>query len=124
MFCDGPLAAAADHVSFGQKVAAFLDQAKQASTAGITWSEFGQLLLALLRLTMSVLDRVPTLTGAEKKALVQEAVAALFDGLADYAVPVAAWPVWLLARPAIRSLVLALSSGAIEVLLPLLRSVA
>lgn len=123
MFCDGPLAAADSHVSFGKQVSAFLEKAKQLSSAGLTWGEFGQLLLALLRLTITTLDGVQTLTGAEKKALVQEAVAALFDALADYAVPAVAYPVWILARPAIRSLVLALSSGAIEVLLPLVRSV-
>jgi hypothetical protein len=53
---------------------------------------------------------------------VLEAVAALFDQLADKAVPVVVWPVWILARPAIRALVLAIASGAIEIVLPLTRA--
>jgi hypothetical protein len=61
------------------------------------------------------------MTGAEKKALVLEAVAALFDALADKAVPLAAWPVWILVRPAIRSLVLAIAAGAMEQVLRLVR---
>jgi hypothetical protein len=62
------------------------------------------------------------MSGAEKKSLVLEAVAALFDTLADKAVPVVVWPVWILARPAIRALVLAIASGAIEIVLPLTRA--
>ncbi len=63
-----------------------------------------------------------TLTGEQKKALALEAVGDLFDAVADRAVPPIAWPVWIVARPAVRSLVLALASGAIEQLLPLVRS--
>jgi hypothetical protein len=53
--------------------------------------------------------------------MVLEAVASLFDALADKAVPVSAWPLWMLARPAVRSLVIALASGAVEQILPLVR---
>ena len=47
---------------------------------------------------------------------------ALFDQLADKAVPLTVWPVWILVRPAIRSLVLALAAGAVEQILPLVRA--
>jgi len=104
------------------KIVAFLETAKSAAADGITWAEFGELVVALLRLVVTFLDTVSTLTGAEKKALALDAVAGLFDAVADKAVPTLAWPVWILARPAVRALVLALASGAIEQLLPLVRS--
>lgn len=104
------------------KIVAFVETAKSAAADGITWAEFGELVVALLRLVVTFLDTVSTLTGAEKKALAMDAVAGLFDAVADKAVPTLAWPVWILARPAVRALVLALASGAIEQLLPLVRS--
>lgn len=104
------------------KIVAFVETAKSAAADGITWAEFGELVVALLRLVVTFLDTVSTLTGAEKKALALDAVAGLFDAVADKAVPMLAWPVWILARPAVRALVLALASGAIEQLLPLVRS--
>lgn len=105
------------------KIVAFVETAKSAAADGITWAEFGELVVALLKLVVTFLDTVSTLTGAEKKALALDAVAGLFDAVADKAVPTLAWPVWILARPAVRALVLALASGAIEQLLPLVRSV-
>jgi len=104
------------------KIVAFVETAKSAAADGITWAEFGELVVALLKLVVTFLDTVSTLTGAEKKALALDAVAGLFDAVADKAVPTLAWPVWILARPAVRALVLALASGAIEQLLPLVRS--
>jgi hypothetical protein len=105
------------------KIVAFVETAKSAAADGITWAEFGELVVALLKLVVAFLDTVSTLTGAEKKALALDAVAGLFDAVADKAVPTLAWPIWILARPAVRALVLALASGAIEQLLPLVRSV-
>jgi hypothetical protein len=49
-------------------------------------------------------------------------VAHLFDAVADQAVPAAVYPLWLIVRFPIRSLVLAIASGAIEQLLPLVRA--
>lgn len=104
------------------KIHAFVETAKSAAADGITWSEFGELMLALLRLVVTTLDSVSAMTGAEKKSLALEAVGSLFDAVADRAVPLAIYPLWMLARPAVRSLVLAIASGAIEQLLPLVRS--
>jgi hypothetical protein len=36
-------------------------------------------------------------------------------------VPRVAYPIWILARPAVRALVLALAAGAVEQVLPLVR---
>jgi hypothetical protein len=122
MISDAPVTAAGGEATLMAQVAAFLAVAKAKSADGITWAEFGELLVALLRLSVETLDAVLGMSGSEKKALVLEAVAALFDQLADKAVPVVVWPVWILARPAIRALVLAIASGAIEIVLPLTRA--
>jgi hypothetical protein len=103
------------------KIDAFITAARSASADGLTWAEFGELLVALLKLSVSLYDDVRQLSGAEKKAAVLDAVGRLFDAVADKAVPVAVYPIWIFARPAVRSLVLALAAGAIEQLLPLVR---
>ena len=104
------------------KVRAFLDDARAKAKGGLTVAEFGSLLVALLRLAVAELDAVQQLAGPEKKAIALEAVAALFDSVAVYCVPTAAYPVWMAFRPLIRSTVLALASGALESLLPLVRA--
>jgi hypothetical protein len=75
-----------------------------------------------MRLAVATLDDIATMTGAEKKDLALVAAAALFDTVADRCVPLVAWPVYIIARPAIRALVLALAGGVIESLLPLVRA--
>lgn len=106
------------------KVAAFIDAATLAAADGLTWSEFGELMLSLLRLVVSSLDLVASLTGPQKKALAVDAVARLFDAVADQAVPAAVYPLWLLVRSPVRAIVVALAAGAIEQLLPLVRAAA
>ena len=118
----GPIKSAAAYTDIAAKVSAFLQAARNAAADGLTWREFGELLVALLRVSIDTLDHVRTIGGAEKKAIVLEAVASLFDLVADKAVPTAAYPLWFVARPAVRSLVLALASGAVEQVLPLLRA--
>ena len=116
-----PITEAVDQPGLLDKITTFIASAKVASSDGLTWSEFGELLLALLRLVVAALDSVATLSGKEKKAMAIDAVARLFDAVADYAVPVTLYPIWLVARPAVRSLVLALAGGVLEQLLPLVR---
>jgi len=116
-----PITEAVDQPGLLDKITTYIASAKDEASDGLTWSEFGQLLLALLRLVVSALDSVATLSGKEKKAMALDAVARLFDAVADYAVPVALYPIWLVARPAVRSLVLALAGGVLEQLLPLVR---
>ena len=116
-----PITEAVDQPGLLDKITTYIASAKVAAADGLTWSEFGELLLALLRLVVSALDSVATLSGKEKKAMTIDAVARLFDAVADYAVPVTLYPIWLVARPAVRSLVLALAGGVLEQLLPLVR---
>lgn len=103
------------------QVNAFLASAREKAKGGITWVEFGQLLVELLHIVVTGLEAVQTMTGAEKKQIAMEAVAALFDSFADLCVPMAVWPVWLVIRPGIRVLVLSLASGGIEALLKVVR---
>lgn len=121
MITDFPLAAAGERDGLLDKISAFVREARATAADGLTWSEFGELMLALLRLVVSVLDTVSNLTGEQKKALTMQAVADLFDAVADRAIPPLAYPIWVLARPAVRALVLALASGALEQVLPLVR---
>jgi hypothetical protein len=69
---------------------------------------------------VAALDSVPG-DGPGKKEWALEAVGQLFDALADKVVPTMAWPVWVIAKPTVRSLVLMAAGGAIESLLPLVR---
>ena len=115
-------AAASDADDLASAVQAFLDTAVAKASDGITWAEFGELLIALLRLAVTSLDVVSGMDGAEKKALVMVAVGTLLDRLADRAVPPIALPMWWLVRPAVRSLLMSLASGAVEALLPLVRA--
>ena len=121
MISDVPTKSAAHYFTIAERVTVFISAAREASRDGITWGEFGELTVALLRLSIATLEQVSTLSGAEKKEIALEAVAALFDTVADKAVPLTVYPLYMLARPAVRSLVLALASGAVEGLLPLVR---
>jgi hypothetical protein len=116
-----PIVAAGQARDVVDKVSRFINKARQVAADGITWAEFGELLVGLLRITVEVLDHVGNLTGAEKKEIALHAAGRLFDVVAGKAVPLPLYPVWLLVRPPVRSLVLALASGAIEQLLPLVR---
>lgn len=104
------------------KLQAYIEAARSSAADGLTWGEFGELLVALLRLGISLYDDIAVLSGAEKKAAVMDAAGRLFDAVADRCVPLALYPLWLLARPAVRSLLVSLAGGAIEQLLPLVRA--
>jgi hypothetical protein len=112
-----PLAAASNYQDIARAVTAYLAEARNVAADGLTWQEFGELLVGLLRLGISTAEILQA-PGAVKKQLVMEAVEALFDSVADRCVPLYAYPLWVVARPAVRQLVLALASGAIEQLLP------
>jgi hypothetical protein len=113
---------AADNLqTVAAKANAFLAAAREQAADGLTWAEFGRLLVQLLHLLVAGLEAVTTLSGAEKKAVVLTAAAALFDTFADRCVPLTVWPAWLLIRPATRVLILSLAAGAIEALLAITR---
>ena len=104
-------------------VGKFVSDAKAKAVGGITVAEFGQLVVELLHLVVGGLDSLPA-DGAAKKQWALGVVALLFDNVAGYAVPLYLQPVWLIAKPAIRSLVLAAASGALEKVLAMSRAAA
>lgn len=122
MIADQPMLASTGQPGIVAKVHAFVRSAKALAADGLTWREFGELLVGLLKVTVAALDEVAGMTGEQKKALVMDAAAMLFDSVADKAVPAYVYPLWLIARPAVRSLVLALANGAVEIVLPMVRS--
>ena len=122
MIAEAPVAAASSVAGMFDKVRAYIATAQSAAADGLTWAEFGELLVALVRLLVESLDAVSVLTGPQKKDMVLEAVGLLFDAVADQAVPTYLYPLWLLARPAVRQLVVALAAGAVEQILPLVRA--
>ena len=113
--------AAAEEKGLIDQVYAFIQTAKARAADGLTWGEFGELLLALLRLVVPFLDGVKTMTGSEKKAFALDAVGRLFDAVADFAIPTTVYPLWILVRPAVRTLVLAIAGGVLEQYLSVFR---
>lgn len=121
MIADAPISAASKFTDVVNAARAYVTTAKVAAADGLTWTEFGELLVGLLRLSVQAADLL-NVPGDQKKAVVMEAAAALFDAVADKAVPLVLWPLWIVARPSVRSLVLALASGAVEQILPMVRA--
>ncbi|CAB4169112.1 hypothetical protein UFOVP898_17 [uncultured Caudovirales phage] len=104
-------------------VAQFIADAKsKAADRKITVAEFGSLIIGLLRLSVAGLDSIDVIDGESKKKWVLACVARLFDTVADGCVPLLARPVWFIARPAIRLLVLSAADGMLEQVLSLVRS--
>lgn len=120
MISDACLAAAAPAESIADKVKSFILIADLKAKEGLTVADFGELFLALMHLTVDSVDTVEG-SGADKKAIVVQALADLFDALADRAVPVYALPLWVLAKPLFRSFALSAASGSIEVVIKLVR---
>lgn len=120
MITSAPVQATLDLANVRDKISAFITVARLKAQGGVTISEFAELAIALLRIVIQTVDEMPQ-SGVEKKALALDAVAMLFDAVADKCIPTLAYPVWLIVRPAVRSLVLLAADGAIESLLPLVR---
>ena len=120
MISSAPVTATQDLPKVSDKIQAFVDKARERAADGLTVSEFAELTVALLRVVMAAVDSLPD-DGEQKKKWVLDAVAMLFDALADKAVPTMAWPIWLVVRGSVRSLVLMAAAGAIESMLPLIR---
>jgi hypothetical protein len=104
-------------------VGKFLSDARAKASGGITVAEFGQLTAQVLSIAVAGLESIPA-DGASKKAWAVRCVELLFDSCADSCVPLFAKPIWWLARPALRSLVLAAAGGAMEQILAMTRAAA
>jgi hypothetical protein len=105
-------------------VLALIAGARLKAAGGLTVSEFGSLVVEVIRLAVAGLDTINTLDGAAKKSWALSCVGTLFDAVADSCVPFAARPVWWIVRPAVRTLVLSAAGGALEQILKLTRAAA
>lgn len=121
MIADAPLEQASKVTGLAEKVQAFIQRAKEEAKDGLSFAELGGLTYALMRLVILEVDSL-SVPGALKKADVLAAAGMLFDTLADKCIPLAAWPVWWIARPVVRSMILALLSGLMEGVLPDVRA--
>lgn len=120
MISEPCMAAAAPMLGLADKVEAFFAIADLKAKDGLTVAEFGELFMALMRLSIEAVDTLNA-AGGLKKDLVLDALGELFDRFADKAVPLYAYPFWVLAKPAVRAMLMALASGGIEVVLKLVR---
>jgi hypothetical protein len=123
MIHEAPVFASSGLPGVAEKVRAFLAASSAAAAGGISVAEFGELAVSLMRVVIAAAETIPA-DGARKKEWVVEAVGLLFDAIADKAIPTLAYPIWLVVRPAVRSLVLMAAAGAVESLLPLVRKAA
>lgn len=117
---NGPAMAASDATGMADKVRVFIAHAQSVAGDGLTISEFGELLFALMRICVELAESFPV-AGSERKEWVLHGVGVLFDAIADKVVPAYLWPFWVMFRPGFRALVLRLASGGIEAILPLIR---
>lgn len=123
MIHEAPAFASSGLPGVAEKIRAFLAVASSSASGGISVAEFGELAVSLMRVVIAAAETIPA-DGAKKKEWVVEAVGLLFDAIADKAVPTLAYPIWLVVKPAVRSLVLMAAAGAVESLLPLVRKAA
>lgn len=105
------------------QITGYIEIARIKVKDGVTVSELAELTLGGMRLSIKLLDALE-MPGADKKAEVLKLVAYFFDTFSDACVPMLARPAWWIVKPATRALVLSLASGAVEFLLPVVRSVA
>jgi hypothetical protein len=120
MISSAPTTIAGNLFDLEQKVRAFVGAAMSAAARGLTVSDFAELTVSLLRIVISTADTLPA-DNADKKAWCIQAVADLFDAVANFAVPRPMIPIWWAIRPAVRNLVLLAAGGTVESLLPLVR---
>jgi hypothetical protein len=121
MITDAPIQAATQFTDVVAATRAYVVTAKAVAADGLTWSEFGELLVGLLRVSVTAADAL-TGPGADKKTLVMDGAAALFDATAALAMPFWSRPFWVVIRPAVRQLVLAIADGATEQLVQIERA--
>lgn len=106
---------------FLNQIGEYIASVRARAADGISVADLSQATIDGMRLAIGLLDKVSA-PGADKKSEVLKLVAYLFDQFADACVPLVAKPVWWVVKPAVRALVLSIASGAVESLLPIVRS--
>lgn len=107
--------------SIESQLAGYIAQVRADASDGLTWAEFGRMYTGLVAFLSKSLDAVNGMPGPEKHRFVVSAVGRLFDATADFIVTGWTAPLWMMCRGHVRKLFLALGSGAIETLLPIVR---
>lgn len=119
---DAPLAATDRLLTLSEKLSAFIVTARLKASDGLSFHEFGELFFAFLRMAVEQVDGISNMNGEQKRAAVMASAATVFDAIAPLAVPKMFWPLWLLQRNIVRTVFLAVASGALEIILPLTRT--
>lgn len=114
--------AASSAADLAAKVDAFVQLARLSAEGGLSIAEFSELCVALMRLCIAAVDSILA-EGAAKKQFVLDAVGMLYDAVADKVVPLPLYPIWIFLRSPVRWLVLAIASGCVESILPLVRGI-
>ena len=107
--------------TLAEKVRGYIVAARLKARDGLTVSELSELIVSAMRIAIAALDSIPV-DGAQRKAIVIAFVGDMFDEFSDKVVPLVAWPVWIVAKPTVRIVALAVASGATEALLHIVRS--
>ena len=105
---------------FSTRIESFLSALRERATGGITARELAASAVEGMALAISLLD-MRLLPGEGKKEEVLKLAAYCFDTYSDKCIPMLALPMWWLVKPAVRMLLLAVASGAVEPLLSLTR---
>lgn len=118
---EAPLAAAGTVNQVSEKVRAYIDSCIGLAADGVSVADFAEMALGLLRVAVAAVDAFPV-QGQAKKMWVLDAVAQLYDALAAALAAQLPWPLWVLSRRTTRAIVLAAASGAVEFLLPIVKT--
>lgn len=116
-----PLAVASEQTGLHGRVTAYILEIRKRVSDGLTIAELCELTISAMRLAIACVDEL-NLEGSHKKQIVTDLAASLFDEFSPLLVPSVLRPVWWVVKPPLRSLVLALAAGAVEGLIPLVRS--
>ena len=108
---------------FSARIELFLAALRERARGGITASELAASAVEGMALAISLLD-MRLLPGEGKKAEVLKLAAYVFDTYSDRCIPLLALPMWWCVKPAVRMLLIAVASGAVEPLLHLTREAA
>lgn len=107
-------------VTVTEQVRKYITNAKVLAQDGLTIAEFGELVTELMRVLVAAMDSIDA-AGPKKKQWLLAAIGALFEEVADKCVPLPAYPLWLMVRPAAKKVLLHFAGGAIEVILQMYR---
>lgn len=102
--------------SFQKLVESYVAQAMLLASDGLTLAEIGQLVLGFVTLLVDAAEQITDLAGPEKKQAVLDAVGYLYDVIAPAVpLPIFLQPFRRFLRAPMKSVVLSIVSGAIEV---------